>query len=71
MDCQAGGGMTRAGHDDVYAVGLADVVLPAVERFSAEIKERSGLRLQWSKSKVYTSKRRLPANTPVGLTLAG
>ena len=29
-DCRSGGGMAKAGFDDCYTVGPADVVLPAV-----------------------------------------
>jgi hypothetical protein len=63
--------MARAGHDDVYAMGPEDVVLPAIQRFAAEILERCGLRLQWSKSKVYNTTGTLPDNTPAGITVAG
>ena len=70
-DCSEGGGMARAGHDDVYAMGPEDVVLPAVQRFADEILQRCGLRLQWSKSKVYHAEGRMPANTPAGITVAG
>ena len=63
--------MARAGHDDVYAMGPEDVVMPAVQRFAAEILQRCGLRLQWSKSKVYNVEGRLPDNTPAGITVAG
>ena len=43
----------------------------AVQRFAAEILQRCGLRLQWSKSKVYNVEGRLPDNTPAGITVAG
>ena len=63
--------MAVAGHDDVYAMGPEGLVLPAVQRFAAEILERCGLRLQWSKSKVSNVEGTLPDNTPAGLTVAG
>ena len=44
--CQDGGGMARAGADDVFAVGLANVVLPAVQQFSESIKAKCNLELQ-------------------------
>ena len=44
-DCREGGGMARAGHDDIMAIGLKDVVLAAVQRFADEVWERFRLRL--------------------------
>ena len=70
-ECSEGGGIARAGADDVFAVGHPDVVLPAIQRFAAEVEERCSLRLQWTKSKVYIREGPLPANTPPGLSLAG
>ena len=71
-ECKAGGGISRAGADDVFAVGPEEVVLPAVERFAAESHERCGLTLQWSKSKVYCRQGDLPeAAVALGLSLAG
>ena len=32
--CSVGGGQARAGHDDVFAQGPADIVIPAVVRFA-------------------------------------
>ena len=69
--CQDGGGMARAGADDVFAVGLANVVLPAVQQFSESIKAKCNLELQWTKCKVYKREGDLPLITPPGLTLAG
>ena len=69
--CQEGGGMTRAGADDVFAIGPPDVVLPAVQTFAESIRERCNLELQWSKCKVYQREGELPSYTPAGLTLAG
>ena len=66
-----GGGMAKAGHDDVYAMGPEDVFLPAVQRFAAEILQRFGLRLQWSKSNVYNAEGRLPDSPPAGITVPG
>ena len=63
--------MARAGADDVFAVGLANVVLPAVQQFSESIKAKCNLELQWTKCKVYKREGDLPPNTPPGLTLAG
>ena len=63
--------MARAGCDDIYAVGLPDIVLPAVARFKLEVRERCGLELSWSKSEVFIRDGDLPAGTPEGLQLAG
>ena len=38
--CKAGGGQARAGQDDVFAQGPADVVIPAVVRFAEAIWNR-------------------------------
>ena len=40
--CSEGGGQARAGHDDVFAQGPAEVVIPAVVRFSKAIYNSSG-----------------------------
>ena len=70
-ECSVGGGVARAGADDVFAVGPPEIVIPAIQRFAAEVEERCSLRLQWSKSTVYTREGGLPDNTPAGLSLAG
>ena len=44
--CQQGGGLARAGYDDVYAVGRPEVVLPAVLEFQQDLTTRCGLILQ-------------------------
>ena len=36
--CSQGGGMARAGADDVIAIGPADVVLPAVHEFAGRYR---------------------------------
>ena len=59
-ECSRGGGMARGAADDIYAVGPKDVVIPAVEQFSAEIKTRCGLDLQWTKSQLYCKEGDLP-----------
>ena len=63
--------MARAGADDVFAVGLPEIVLPAVQMFSDNIRTKCNLELQWTKCKVYKREGDLPPNTPHGLTLAG
>ena len=69
--CRRGGGVARAGADDVFAVGPAEVVFPAVTRFAAEIEERCDLQLQWTKSVVYTEGGQMPPGAMEGLSLAG
>ena len=70
-DCQEGGGMARAGADDVYAIGLPEVVIPAVIRFAHELWERCRLGIQWTKSGLFAWEGGLPDNTPPGIQLAG
>ena len=50
IECRVGGGMTRAGVDDCYAIGPPDVVLPAVMRFERDLREWCELRLQRGKT---------------------
>ena len=69
--CSQGGGMARAGADDVIAIGPADVVLPAVEEFAREVQERCLLHWERTKSEVFTWEGDLPPGTPEGLKLAG
>ena len=63
--------MARAGADDVFSVGPVEIVLPAVQRFAAEIKQRCDLELQWSKTVLYSRTGGLPDGAPPGLKLAG
>ena len=49
-----GGGMTKAGCDDVFPVGPADLVFPALIEFEREVKEKCGLELQRHKCRVFT-----------------
>ena len=69
--CKAGGGMARAGADDVTAVGPAGLVLPAVEEFARQVEEHCLLHWEKTKSEVFTWDGDLPPGTPAGLTLAG
>ena len=69
--CSEGGGMTRAGADDVFAIGLPSVVFPAIEKFAENIRAKCNLELQRAKCKVYLREGELPPETPEGLTLAG
>ena len=68
--CLAGGGMARAGADDITAIGPARVVFPAVEEFAREVEERCLLHWEKTKSEVFTWGGVLPPDTPEGLKLA-
>ena len=67
----AGGGLARGGFDDVYAVGRADVVLPAVMRFQQDLDDRCWMELQWGKTEWFTWDGELPHNAPQDLKVAG
>ena len=51
--CREAGRFAIAGADDVFGVVPRGVVLPAVVAFAAEVKERFGLSLQWSKTEYF------------------
>ena len=53
-ECSEGGGMARAGADDVFSVGPPEVVFTAVENFARDIQQRCGLQLNRDKTKVYS-----------------
>ena len=57
--------------DDLFVVGPAETVFPALEEFWKEIEEVCLLKLERSKTEVFTGSDRLPENTPAGLTVAG
>ena len=65
------GGAARAGMDDLFVVGPAETVFPALEKFWKEIEEVCLLKLERSKTEVFTGTDTLPENTPAGLTVAG
>ena len=48
------GGCARAIMDDVYAIGPARVVFPAVQRFAVLLKKGTGLTINASKSACYS-----------------
>ena len=65
------GGAARAGMDDLFAVGPAEIVFPALEKFWQDIEATCLLQLERSKTEVFTWTEHLPASTPAGLTVAG
>ena len=65
------GGAARAGMDDLFVVGPAEIIFPALERFWNEVEQICLLKLERSKTEVFTWSDRLPDNTPAGLTVAG
>ena len=65
------GGAARAGMDDLFAIGPPEVVFPALEKFWLDIEESCSLKLERSKTEVFTWSDKLPDNTPEGLTVAG
>ena len=67
----AEGGAARAGCDDLTACGPPEVVFPAIEEFWRVIERECGLRLERSKTEVYTWSGMLPPNTPDGLARSG
>ena len=70
-ECREGGGIAVAGADDCYAIGPAEVVLPAVGRFREEVWRRCNLQLQLEKSSIFCLEGELPEGAPAGLSPAG
>ena len=65
------GGAARAGMDDLFVVGPADIVFPALEVFWHEVEVECLLKLERSKTEVFSWTDKLPESTPPGLALAG
>ena len=65
------GGAAKAGMDDLFVAGPAEAVFPALERFWQEVEETCLLKLERSKTEVFTWSEQLPESTPAGLTVAG
>ena len=65
------GGAARAGMDDLFVVGPAAAVFVALEKFWQEIEQSCLLKLERSKTEVFTWSDKLPDLTPDGLTVAG
>ena len=73
MEClQGGGGVARAGSDDVFALGPPEVALPTMAMFGGRLKERCDLDFQWDKTVVYGEEMmELPPYAMPGIRLAG
>ena len=69
--CGEGGGLARAGADDVIVLGPQGVVTVAVLAFAAEVRAHCGLEVQWGKTELYSLSPDLPPGSPDGLTKAG
>ena len=63
--------MARFGNDDGYLVGPASVVFPAQDIFSTQVREKCLLRLQVTKTEVFTWRGELPIEAPQGIAMAG
>ena len=57
--------------DDLFVVGPAEVVFPALEKFWQNIEVTCLLQLERSKTEVFNWSCRLPESSPVGLKVAG
>ena len=55
----------------MFAQSPAEVVIPAVIRFSEAIWKRCHLQLQWEKSAIFSWSGKLPEGSPTGVKLAG
>ena len=67
---EEGGGLARAGADDLYIMGSPEVAYLALARFKTKIRARLSLKLQMEKTEVYCEGD-LPACTPQDLPRAG
>ena len=65
------GGKAVFGNDDGYLVGPANILFPALERFSVQIEEECLLRLQVDKTEVFSWEHALPAAVPQEMKRAG
>ena len=65
------GGKSLFGNDDGYLIGPASILFPALEQFSFQIRDRCLLRLQLSKTEVFSWESDLPAEVPEGMRRAG
>ena len=68
--CHPGSGRLSGGRWQ-DAVGLAEVVLPAVERLRIEVRRRCNLQLQLYKTFLFCWEGGLPPGTPADVELAG
>ena len=68
---KAAGGMVRAGWDDLFPVGPAEVLFPAVELFWSLVGPECGLEPQLAKSEIYSSTGTRHPAMPADIPLAG
>ena len=69
--CKQEGGQASGGADDCFAFAPRQAAMAAVKSFSGEVKERTGLEVQWGKTEVYALGEELPDGAPDGMTRAG
>ena len=67
----AAGGKAMFGNDDGYLIGPAQLLFPALDAFSQQISQHCSLRLQLSKTEVFSWEETLPAEVPQGMRRAG
>ena len=60
QECQQGDSFAKGRFEDVYAVGMPEVVLPALVKFQQELKNRCGLDVQWNKTEWFLWEGELP-----------
>ena len=63
--------MAKAGCDDVFPVGPANLVFPALVEFEREVRELCGLELQRNKCRVLTWDGIIPSHSITGMPIAG
>ena len=65
------GGAVKAGMDDIFVIGPPDVLFPAMERFWQAVAETCLLKLESTKTQVFTWSGQLPWNAPAEYPRAG
>ena len=65
------GGMARFGNDDGYLVGPSNVVFPALKKFADQVEENCLLRLQVTKTEVFSWSGLIPSEAPQDIARAG
>ena len=65
------GGMLRCGWDDCYILGKANAVFETLNSFATEVEQFCGLKLQISKSEIFSWPGYYPENAPMGFIKSG